>query len=61
VLRRANDFGEIDMTAANNSSFDVKNCITSDGLTPALPETRLIVVGAKPSAANRARAASRMA
>ncbi|MDT5169478.1 MAG: hypothetical protein QOD02_2809, partial [Mycobacterium sp.] len=47
MLKRANDFGEIDMTAANNSSFDVKNCMTSDGLTPASAATRLIVVAAK--------------
>jgi len=39
----------------------VKNCITSDGLTPASAATRLIVVAAKPSEANRVRAASRMA
>jgi hypothetical protein len=61
VLKRSNDFDEIDITAPNNSSFDVKNCITSDGLTPASDATRLIVVAAKPSEANRTRAASRMA
>ena len=54
VLMCSNDFGEIDMTVANNSSFEVKNCITSDGLTPASDAIRLIVVAAKPSAANRA-------
>ena len=58
---RSNDFDEIDITAANKASFEVKNCITSDGLTPASAAIRLIVVAAKPSEANRARAASRMA
>jgi hypothetical protein len=60
-LKRAKASGEIDITAANSSSFDRKNCITSDASTPASAATRLIVVAAKPSVANRARAASRMA
>ena len=52
---RSNDFEEIDITAANKASFDVKNCITSDGLTPASAAIRLIVVAAaKPSEANQA-------
>jgi hypothetical protein len=61
VRKRANASGEIDITAANSSSFDPKNCITSDASTPASAATLLIVVAAKPSQANRARAASRMA
>jgi hypothetical protein len=46
VPKRANASGEIDITAANSSSFDRKNCITSDALTPASAATRLIVVPA---------------
>src|SRR5664280_2289259 len=53
--------GGIDMTAANRSSFEPKNCITRDASTPASAAIFRIDVDAYPSRAKRARAASRIA
>jgi hypothetical protein len=53
--------GLMDITAPKSSSLERKNCMTSDGSTPASAATRRIVVPPYPSAAKRARAASRIA